>query len=105
MLCFILTITRARDARGMRLQSVELLARVVQARFRRASTTDVPGSLSVDDVRFLLRAVNVVASHSISYYDFEPGDHGDRKPCEIWSNMKTELEHLLLDCGPVEANG
>jgi hypothetical protein len=78
----------------MRLQSVELLAQTVRARFQTTSLHSLSSGFTVDDVRFLLQAVNIIASHAISFYDFDTSDDAGRKPCEIWSNMKSELEMI-----------
>lgn len=94
----------ARDIRGMRLESVELLAEVIrhhlhvptpQAHIQDKSTgNEYDLGLNESDVNFLVQAMNVVASHPISSYDIDQAENARRRRHETWTNMEQQLRAL-----------
>lgn len=88
----------ARDMRGMRLESVKLLTEIVSHRLHvptpisaNAPSTELNPGLLADDVEFLIRAREIVASHPILTYDHEPAESGRRRHHDTWTKMEQEL--------------
>lgn len=66
----VLTSSRVRDPRYVRYESTELLARVFRDRLCSSSTVGaeaIQHGLTGDDVRFLVRAIVVVATFTTTY--------------------------------------
>lgn len=93
--CTVGTYPYANDMRGMRLESVEFLKRVVMKRLRPKSAWMEAKGLVKADVEFLVRAMNVVASHPIPTSDMAPGEDGNRRRQIAWARMKMELDALM----------
>ncbi|KAK4623326.1 hypothetical protein CLAFUW4_07512 [Fulvia fulva] len=93
----------ARDMRGMRLDSVEILAEVVRHHLHvptpvdreAASTGDIDrAGLTTGNVVFLARAIEIVASHPVSTFDLEQGQEGRKRRHMTWTNMEQQLREL-----------
>ncbi|CZT21989.1 uncharacterized protein RCC_07858 [Ramularia collo-cygni] len=79
-----------RDTRNMRSASIELLARVFRERLA-TSSSDRPG-LTGDDVRFLVRAVEIVVSYKIPHSIDVESDR--ERSQEILQDMENTLRVL-----------
>lgn len=99
--CTVGTYPIANDIRGMRLESVELLGRIVSRRLERISSTNGKG-LKVEDVWFVVSAMEVVASHPISTFDTEQSELGRQRRREGWCTMEAKL--WALDEGTASAS-
>lgn len=88
--CTTGTYPIAKDMRGMRLESVEVLHHIVRQRL------SVCTGLTAPHVEFVLNAMDVVASHPITAYDVDQGESGSRAWRGIWMAMQREL--LALGC-------
>lgn len=88
------------DVRGMRLESVNLLRRVVEQRLRsrqlsRPSENDLGGQgLRREDVEFVVQAMEIVAKHPIEAMDLEQSEQGRMARRREWESMEQELERL-----------
>lgn len=80
----------ANDVRGMRGESVELLRRIVESRLERVERRSERG-LEVEDVHFVVGAMDVVASHPISTFDTEQSEVGRQRRREGWHAMESKL--------------
>ncbi|KXT01434.1 hypothetical protein AC578_9543 [Pseudocercospora eumusae] len=74
----------SKDVRGMRLESVELLASTIRRHF---SDSDSEG-LVPDDIDFSLQAMNIVATHPVL-------DLGLQRRQDIWLSMEDKLHKLI----------
>lgn len=94
----------ARDMRGMRLESVELLAEVIRHHLHvptplaneHSVSKDTKTGLRRDDIEFLFQALNIVASHPISTYDTEQVQNGRKSQHETWSSLEQQLRALNI---------
>ena len=77
----------------MRLESVEVLQRVVVERLKRVQEK----GLDRADVSFVLEAMGVVASHPISSFDTEQSEAGSRRRRDVWEDMERKLS-AIGDC-------
>ncbi|KAF2171076.1 hypothetical protein M409DRAFT_19048 [Zasmidium cellare ATCC 36951] len=94
----------ARDIRGMRLESVELLAEVIRqhlhvptplAQMREQSSgNEYNVGLTESDVNFLVQAMDAVARHPISTYDIDQAESARRRRLETWTDMEQQLRAL-----------
>lgn len=88
----------------MRLESVELLAEVIRHHLHvptpqahvqeQSSGNEYNLGLTESDVNFLVRAMDVVASHPISSYDIDQAENARRRRHETWTNMEQQLRAL-----------
>ena len=99
--CTVGTYPYANDMRGMRLESVEFLKRVVMKRLRPKSAWMEAKGLAKTDVEFVVRAMNVVASYPIPTSDMAPGEDGNRRRQIAWTRLKIELDALTAVDGNV----
>ncbi|KAK4501860.1 hypothetical protein PRZ48_007669 [Zasmidium cellare] len=91
----------ARDIRGMRLESVELLAEVIRHRLhvptplaQQSSGNEHDLGLNEADVNFVVSAMDAVASHPISTYDIDQAESARRRRHETWMEMEQQLRAL-----------
>lgn len=81
----------SKDTNGLRISSVELLTSIIDERMHGSTE---PG-LTEDFVKFVVRAMGIVASHPIVTNDgFALQGHGMRKQGKTWASMKAKLEEL-----------
>lgn len=94
----ILTTVRVRDSRNMRSESIELLAIVFGERIRPSYSQHeidhVQSGLSGADIRFLLEAIEVVASYKMPH-EFDEASTPERRR-EILEDMEEKLRALDL---------
>ena len=74
----------------MRLESVEVLQRVVVERLKRVQGK----GLEKADVLFVLEAMGIVASHPISSFDTEQNEAGRRRRRAVWEDMERKLSAM-----------
>ncbi|KAF7191881.1 hypothetical protein HII31_06926 [Pseudocercospora fuligena] len=74
----------SKDVRGMRLESVELLASTIRKHF---GDSDCEG-LVPDDVNFLMQAMDIVATHPVL-------DLGLQRRQDIWLSIEDKLNKLI----------
>ncbi|KXT15746.1 hypothetical protein AC579_1517 [Pseudocercospora musae] len=74
----------SKDVRGMRLESVELLASTIRKHF---DESDAEG-LGPDDMKFLMQAMDIVATHPVL-------DLGLQRRQDIWLNLEEKLNKLI----------
>ncbi|WPG98168.1 Hypothetical protein R9X50_00095400 [Acrodontium crateriforme] len=89
--CTTGTYPTARDMRGMRLESVELLQQVVQNTVLRHISTPIPEALAEVDFETLLKAADIVATHPIAAHDVEQSEAGRQQRSAIWTDMQSQL--------------
>lgn len=99
----------ARDMRGMRLESIELLAEVIKHHFHvptpSGNELSVPREMQKPDLRrhdleFLFHALEIVASHPISGSDLEQAESGRQRRHETWLSMEQQLRGLNVQAMP-----
>lgn len=96
--CSTGTYPVAKDVRGMRLESIELLQQVVRARVLRSLSLREGYGLIMADVCFVTDAMRIVAEHRISSHDTEQSEGGRKRRRSIWAGMEKQLFELRSDC-------
>lgn len=88
----------SKDRRGMRLESVELLAQLIRTHLGQMTVVDDDLSyLTAEGVMFLVNAMDVVASHPISTYDLVQDEGGRLRQRATWKTMDQRLNLLMRD--------
>lgn len=99
----------SKDIRGLRLESVELLASMIRdylgrRTFDREDEAVVcEGGLRPQDVHFISQAIDIVATHPIPTYHSEQDESGRRQRSEVWDDMHLKL--VALGAGLAQPEG
>ncbi|KAI5365483.1 hypothetical protein Slin14017_G053730 [Septoria linicola] len=91
------TYPYSKDLRGMRLESVELLAihiRTYLIASRGQAADDGEIGLKRDDVEFIIQAMDIIASHPISTYQLTTTGSSTEQQQQTWSAMSRKLSAL-----------
>ena len=89
--CTTGTYPMARDMRGMRLESIELLRHVVRQKVLSQASLRDHQALIASDIKLIVSAMMIVASHPISAFDTEQSEAGKKRRREIWADMEEKL--------------
>ncbi|RMY30486.1 hypothetical protein D0865_15239 [Hortaea werneckii] len=89
--CTTGTYPVARDMRGMRLESVELLRYVVRQNVLSRASQRENQALNASDIELIVSAMMIVANHPISAFDGEQSEAGKMKRRETWVDMEEKL--------------
>ncbi|TKA31025.1 hypothetical protein B0A50_01993 [Salinomyces thailandicus] len=92
--CTTGTYPIARDMRGMRLESVELLQRVIQHGALRSINLPENKGLQFPDVAQIDSAMAVVACHPVSAFEIEQSYSSKVRRWETWSQMEQKLREI-----------
>ncbi|RMZ10295.1 hypothetical protein D0862_03299 [Hortaea werneckii] len=92
--CTTGTYPVARDMRGMRLESVELLRYVVRQNVLSRASQRENQALNASDIELIVSAMVIVANHPISAFDTEQSEAGKKKRRETWVGMEEKLFEL-----------
>ncbi|KAF2766800.1 hypothetical protein EJ03DRAFT_259583, partial [Teratosphaeria nubilosa] len=90
-LCATGTSPIARDSRGMRLESVELLRDTAKQHLGSTMLTRKHHHLTAPDILRMLEAVRIVADHPMPAFDPDRSDLARQCRHDIWSSMEREL--------------
>jgi len=113
--CSIGTYPIAKDIRGMRLESVELLQRHVMAclswayKERQSSDAETARksntalSLLREDLDFIMEAMRIIARHPISTYDLNQDQQGRQSRRGTFVKMENKLTELGKSYGLLDA--
>ncbi|RMY92859.1 hypothetical protein D0861_02268 [Hortaea werneckii] len=97
--CSTGTYPVARDMRGMRLESIELLRHVVRQKVLSQASLREHQALMASDIELIVSAMIIVASHPISAFDTEQSEAGKKRRREIWADMEEKLFGLHANDG------
>lgn len=92
--CTTGTYPVARDMRGMRLESVELLQYVVRQNVLSRASLREDQALNTSDIELIVSAMMIVANHPLSAFDTEQSEVGKKKRRETWGDMEEKLLEL-----------
>nr|POE65032.1 hypothetical protein CFP56_34700 [Quercus suber] len=96
--CTTGTYPFAKDTRGMRLQSIDLLRRMVMdgLALEGRGKAERGLGLSADDFEFVAAAMEIVASHPIEGHDFQRlmTAMSHKQQMDVWASMEAQLRYL-----------
>ena len=81
----------AKDSRGLRAESVELLQSVLREKVVKVLMLRETKQLCTADVKLVATAMDIVATHPVSPFDTEQSEPGRQRRRKAWSEMERKL--------------